>query len=78
MKCFYENLLWETDLWIKHGNEKVKGIIRIRNDNKQCCPLVTYHIQFHLIIRSQNTSNTIIRMKNDVSTHPQILIMRRR
>ncbi len=33
---------------IRHN--KVKGIIRIRNDNKQCCPLVTYHIQFHLII----------------------------
>ena len=35
------------------ATRKLKRIVRIRNNNKHCSSLISQHIQFQLIIRSQ-------------------------
>lgn len=40
-------------LGIHDRHNKIKGIIRVRDDNKHGCPLIPQHIQFHLVIVGQ-------------------------
>ena len=40
-------------LRIHNCHKEIKRIVRIRNNNKHCSSLISQHIQFQLIIRSQ-------------------------
>lgn len=40
-------------LGIHDRHDKVKSIIRVRDNHKHGCPLIPQHIQFHLVIACQ-------------------------